>query len=798
MADFDLKLKALSRLAESPSPEAAAAIERELAKASEILHSGTDYDLLDQQLQIVEVIGYRTSERAVHTLRAFTERAQSLVLTYSPLLLSISDEPSEYHSVTSLTVDAIDALMRLRYLETNAVVRMLLDLSLHSSEDVRSRALRGLEEVAAYNITVVHGGGGQHGIGFYPQTEILSAISDFKDDEIRVHLNALVTLLNALLSPTMESTSWTYNQVTFSRGQVPADTDLAQIREEAIGMLLRAYEVVDGVSSKLSIVGALSGATSARGIRQLQEDFVLVLVRDTLRVLGFFQSLIAHEEFQIVQKVERYSYWIFYHAIAPEVVAAARKVEVEVASNTEYVIYRTLIGFEAVFGDWEENKTERTSHRDVDDYRREKAREYAASISLASRAAWQQRILKFARTQSDDLATFPVFYYFLEQVAQSDPEFTLRLIRLHTKELERFLIPLLRGLSVGPEAKKTRALVRKWASEGRYIYQSVTQFLGTDSLNMRLIKSLLRRAIELNDVRSLAMLITVAISNYNPKRKILINALFLPALRALTERSNADWIHEVWFRREARAFFEALDSDSIDEVLKNLLSLKKLDYQAEEILYLVASKRPEKVIQFLCERLNSASTGSAKSRRTFDAIPFELHKLQEPLSKCPRTMVRAVRKTYDGNYGLFIHRGAHLLRVIFPTFPEPFEAELINVLDNNSEDDTLFVLAVLRNYEGQPFIHRTCKEIVKKVPSDSRLRTEVAVALESTGVVSGEFGFAEAYEQKREEVKDWLNDADLKVQEFAKWYIGTLETMAVVERQRAQEDIALRKHKYGE
>jgi hypothetical protein len=74
------------------------------------------------------------------------------------------------------------------------------------------------------------------------------------------------------------------------------------------------------------------------------------------------------------------------------------------------------------------------------------------------------------------------------------------------------------------------------------------------------------------------------------------------------------------------------------------------------------------------------------------------------------------------------------------------------------------VLGILRNYHGQPFIHRLCKEIVRSIPADSPLRTEVAVALETTGVVSGEFGMAEAYERKRLEVLDWLKDSDERVQ----------------------------------
>jgi hypothetical protein len=47
-------------------------------------------------------------------------------------------------------------------------------------------------------------------------------------------------------------------------------------------------------------------------------------------------------------------------------------------------------------------------------------------------------------------------------------------------------------------------------------------------------------------------------------------------------------------------------------------------------------------------------------------------------------------------------------------------------------------------------------------------------------------------------VLDWLKDTDERVQKFAKAYIEDLERMRDGERKRAEEDIALRKFRYGE
>ncbi len=109
----------------------------------------------------------------------------------------------------------------------------------------------------------------------------------------------------------------------------------------------------------------------------------------------------------------------------------------------------------------------------------------------------------------------------------------------------------------------------------------------------------------------------------------------------------------------------------------------------------------------------------------------------------------------------------------------------------------MFVMAILRNYEGQPFIHGVCKELVKILPEDDELLGEVRIILQSTGVVHGTHGFAEAFARKIGEIEYWLNDADPKIKAFTEKYIQGLKLQIDAENKRADEDIILRKHQYG-
>ena len=70
--------------------------------------------------------------------------------------------------------------------------------------------------------------------------------------------------------------------------------------------------------------------------------------------------------------------------------------------------------------------------------------------------------------------------------------------------------------------------------------------------------------------------------------------------------------------------------------------------------------------------------------------------------------------------------------------------------------------------------------------------------LDSTGVVSGEFGMVEAYQCKKEELRSWLSDPRSKVQAFAETHIRTLEGIIASEQRRAETDHELRRRDWPE
>jgi hypothetical protein len=804
--DIDARLKALVRLAQSKSDAARAALEKEFDQVSKTLETESEYELLTQSLDILDVIGYRFSERAVGIIDAFIRSIEARKLSYPQAEEVLSREIERYNNAQTLVAKAIEVAIHLRYYETQPVLRILLRASDHPSERIRKKVFEGFGAVASYDLDVFYGSDRRGGIGAAPQQQIIDTLETQSDSELKTHYAATLNLLGGLLSPTIEGASWSSTAVTLSRGATPALPLVSEIRKRSVRLLRRLYALATANKEKLDAISVLNGATRTDRHAALDDKAGEMIVRDATDVLAFYAELVPTEDLQIVQKIEHNSYWIFVHAHREEIRTAALIVEKALAAHSEYQIYRILVGFEGVFSDWATLQNADAQWDVKEKERREKASEFARSITPESYSEWRARILVYAKTESQDLATFPVFYHFLDELAVAHPELALRLVTDDTASLSRFLIPMLHGLWDGPCRAATRVLIERWVNEARageehHLFASTKLFLSTKDLDLDLLRSLLEKAVEIKDIPTSRQITAVAIVRYPTAGAVvpLLKQLLFRALDVLAQERDASWIYEAWFRGEARQLFAELENEETDHVLRNLRVLPKIEYHAEEVLALIAERAPESVIEFFCERINREPEEEKGIRAAeFEAVPFEFHKLQEPLSRVPSAAVRIVLAQFRGDESLFAFRGARFLHNIFPKFSGEFEAELLQLIRQGGESNHKFVVGILRSYHGEPFIHRLCKEIVKAIPDDSSLRTEVLIALETTGMVSGAFGFSEAYERKRQEVLDWLTDPDERVQEFAKWYIANLERMRDGERKRAEEDIALRKFRYGE
>jgi len=789
--DFELRRKALARLTDSTSKEADDLLRAELAAVLATLQQASGYEELTQGLQLLGVFAHRFSEESIAALRGFLATLTSRQIVDDPHLgLGFGKR-----GANELIRGAIEVLVTLKYFEPRAVLDLLIELSSLKDRGFPKVVHDALRRLATYDLHAFYGQNAVPGMGAGPQKEIIDEISSFSSTKLRAHLGALLVVLDELLSPTMEGTSWSYNAVTLSRSTTPALPEVTEIRSGAIRALQVLFAASETVADRLRTIAVLGGATRVEVHQSLNDETTLrMYANNGVEVLTFFSSIVSYTDLPVVQKIEHDSYWIYYHALSDEVRIAARKVRDEIERNAEYQIYKVLIGFEGIFGEW--NQPPSAEARDeTDRYRRARANEFASSVDGSSYAVWRNRILTYAETESADLATFPVFYEFLEQFAIRQPTLALRLVRQDSEALTRFLVPLLRGLWRGPESPAIRNLADSWIRDGAYLSQVAQQFLLPGAVDVDVLERILKKATERADVDTIALITSVAISRYGDYSDASLTQLFLRSVEALSTQRSAVWVLDAWHKRQVRTIMAALSGEELDLLIDNLRFLLRIDYHAEEVLYAIANRDSARILAYLIERLSR--NGEERMPHEFEAIPYEFHNLGEPLSRDAKSAVEAVRASYDGNYAMFVYRGARLLKLIFPTITADFQSELLRLVEGDQRDLEV-VLAVLRNYEGEAFVYPVCREVIKRLPERSEWQSEVAAALEATGVVRGEYGFVEAYERKKKEIAVWSDDPDGRLRDFAERYIRTLDQMIANERKRADEGIALRKFRFGE
>ncbi len=125
---------------------------------------------------------------------------------------------------------------------------------------------------------------------------------------------------------------------------------------------------------------------------------------------------------------------------------------------------------------------------------------------------------------------------------------------------------------------------------------------------------------------------------YDKHPGLLIEEVFLPALRQLSATQDFSLIRMSRFSWMNRSIVEALDEQQAGVVLEVLLPYPDLEYASEDIAASIARSWPGRIIDFLGKRQALRREGQAPA--DYDAVPFSVHDLQAPLAAVPEGHAR--------------------------------------------------------------------------------------------------------------------------------------------------------------
>jgi hypothetical protein len=799
--DLELRLAALTNLVSDPSPEVEAKLLSELDRVEGVLNASTEYDDLNAALRVLAVLATRFSFRVLPMLTAFVRSVPRRELTWGGE--PIVESHRKYRSAAQLIREAIDVPQTIRYVHVDALMDFLLEIWQSEDKDTSNKAGRALESLATFKLNLFYG---DPPVGARPQQEVVDYFSRMGDEQLLAHTSIALTMLQRVLSPTMEGQTWTYNAVNISRGGVLADGGVVEMRGAAIDLLKRMFLLSPAVAHRELVLQAM-GAATRRERPSSDARTSAMFESNAIDVLNFLRDQVPMQEMQLVQAIEHDGYWNYYHAASAPIAAAALEVRDAIGNLPEYQIYKDLIGFKGIHGVWEDLKGSQTAWEDRDKQRREASARYLDSIDAQTYDTWRTRILEFAKSRSDDLAMFPIFYDFLGALARRMPAMALELLREHEGRVQPFVIALLNGLWASDRAEDALVLVRVWMAD-RTKLASIAKSLNVDeNPRFELMGEILDEADRVDDSEGAATVIQsmgVAARQFGLGHDEA-KEIFMKGMRMAAKRHDARWVNVVWFSKDIRKFIESLSAAERADVLASMAWVRKIGYEAEEVLAAIGKVDPQGILGYLMDRVRFDRKYEGRPEVfddedvRFEAVPYNLQTLDKVLSSLPGEVLRAVRAEFrPDEAGMFpYHGGARLIKAAFPDFNEAVQAELLAFIRTGDPTDIDFVIGVVRTFAGDVPILDISKEIIKLVPERSTAWGEVAAAIESTGVVSGEYGMLEAYQVKREQIAPWKDDENPRVQAFAAWLTESLDQMIVSERQRADAGIALRKHRYG-
>ena len=697
-----------------------------------------------------------------------------------------------------------DILTRYRYLDIDATLTALQALyGWAEDEDERKPLLELGRALAKHQMQVWR----HHGPTV--QAILVERFEVLVEDECRILGPLLIPMLSEILGAEVSGTTNSSNTVTLHRGAVIASDALRTVRTKAIDLLKRQFTLFETVKERRTVLLALQAATRHPYSGNYSNALARIMMNDTRTIIEFQTEIAPILSLGLRQTIEdqvhRY-YWSY--ADLPETMCddleliearagietAALRFRDIVNADPDFVIYKTLVGFNSVFPPaWVDKDFH---YAQAKAYRNEHVGVLLATVDKTSENAWFDRISRYSRTESDDAATFPVFGNFLERMAEMQPDIVFSYLDRLEEQLTNFLPSMFAGLMRSSEHTQALARIEAWLREGVHIGEIAWYLRFADPFDEALLRRALHSATQHNDEHAVRNVLTAAVSQFATHPGTLVAEIFLPALRFLVDAGNFSWVRMQWFSWLESPIIRALDEEQARVVLNALIPYPDLEYDAEYIAAAIAERWPGSVVTFIGERQAFARTDASPPR--YDAVPFEVHQLQPPLATSPDIMLVGARAWFEADPRHFTFDGGRLIASIFPDLSNGLESRLKALVATGNEQNLAFVLGVLSAYEGKPHVYELVRAIVAALNPESQLLLVARSVLQETGVVTGEFGFAELHTERKALLEAWLLDQSVVVKTFATEQIRELDRQIAAESRSAEASIALRRLEYGE
>lgn len=706
-------------------------------------------------------------------------------------------------AVTKLAVEIVKLL---RYANVITTLQLFIDIYRDEpKDDIRRQIVSAVKNLSEYKIDVYNQ------VGLMLQMALVDHLAAMSDAEVDSIWSIALTVWTEAIQSDITGAKWKADSVILSTGAVPVSDQLKEVRDKAIKALFVAYDRSTDDAQKRAVFSALNAATRTPNQAQSSNELLATTLNDATRIVDFVTERAKATSYELLQYLE-YQFLYDYRraksftddpknrfgcqAEAQTLVTAIFKFRDTINVDDQFVRYKVLVGFESVYPDhWTENEF---NYQGAKEYRHKEVNRYINEIDVANENDWFGLIARCSETKSNDLATFPVFGNFLSNLAECKPEVADRLLAKAPDNLRNFLANLLNGLALSGRRDIYERILGSELESARNLAGVACHIRYSDVKKPDFAAQLLVTVIENDDSIAVTECLLFALEYYGTEKIADTDTFLCDALTFLNERKDSRWVSKAWFLEKATKFYEELTPERTAQVLQNLGYLSQVNYEVERILVQLAERQPEAIWNYFGARLVREATEIEDEER-FEAVPFRFHGLEKELSKDLQLAISKGLFWYALDSKLFEFRGGRLLSLVFPNCTPEFGIALAELVKTSGDTEADFALAILRNFDGETSTYGVLKELVSRwFPDDVSKMSGVRVSFYSTGVVSGELGFVEAWRAKKDALTEWLADERPAVKAFAEKHIAELDLMITSEQRRAEAQREMRNRNYDD
>lgn len=765
------------------------------------------YEILSG-LKDYAILNYNDLPAAYEGLRGPLLRAVKAARSTEPVQIETVHGNLDGFKTDAVTTLVVEIIEDVRYADAVGTLQLLIDIYRDEpSGDIRQQIVNVVKHLSEYNINVYNK------VGPMLQMVLVDYLASMGDAEVdNIRSIALLVWTEAIKS-NISGAKWKVDSVVLSRGALPVSEQLREVRDKTLKALFEAYERSTDDEQKRAILSALDAATKTPNQAQYSNHLLSITLNDATRIVEFLMERTQDTSYELLQHLENQLLYDYRRAKdltedmdnrfgcqteATALVAAILKFRGTINTDSQFVRYKVLVGFESVFPDHWTN--EQFELEGAAEYRSGEATRYIGEINPENENEWFDFIERCAKTKSNDLATFPVYGNFISMLAARRPEVAARLFANASEDVRQFLPGLLNGLAKSSQPGTYAQIMESELELAKDLSNIAYHLRKSDVEWPDFAIRLLKRAIEKDDQRAVTGCFLLALEHYGTGKVPDVDVFVQEALSFLNDRENASWVSQGWFLEKATKFYEGLTIERTAQLLQNLGYVRKIDHRAERVLAQIARHQLAAVWEYFGARLSkdTEDDDTIDYAERFEAVPFQFYGLEKELSKNVALALSNGLSWFTMDQELFRFRGGRVVSNVFPNCTPEFATALADLVIGGADKEAEFALATLENYDDVTSAHIVLKEIVARFPDDQRKLNEVRVCIDNTGVVRGEFGFAEALQARKESMAEWLVDDRPPVQAFANKHMAELDHMIASERRRAEYRKEMRKRDYEE